>query len=168
MSSDAELKKARMVYYADEMEELEAVLDRLLDLSRGKRAILVDVEGHMVASRGRGNDDLDIESISALVAGTFAATKETARLLGEEEFSVLFHQGEKDAIQLTLVDDRLLLGIIFDDSTTIGMIRLYSNETAKKVLEVLGRPREDRPQTPVLDAEYGESVEESLDDLFGS
>ena len=167
MSNDAEFKNARMVYYAEDMEALDHVLDRLLDLSRAKRAMLIDVEGHMVASRGSAADELDIESISALVAGTFAATKETAKLLGEEEFSVLFHQGEKDSIQLTLIDDRLLLGIIFDDSTTIGMVRLYANETAKKVQEVLRRPHDDRPAaSSVLGEEFGESAEQSLDELF--
>lgn len=167
MSSDAELKKSRTVYYADDMKALEGVLDRLLDLSRAKRAMLIDIEGHMVSSRGSGADDLDLESLSALFAGTFAATKETARLLGEEEFSVLFHQGETDSIQLTLIDERLLLGIIFDDSTTIGMVRLYASETAKKVQEVLGRERDGEPAEPSpLGEEFGNSVEQSLNDFF--
>ena len=167
MSNDAELKQSRMIYYAEDMEDLERVLERLLDLSRAKRALLIDVEGHMVASRGSGADHIDLESISALVAGTFAATKATAKLLGEEEFSVLFHQGETDSIQLTLINDRLLLGIIFDDSTTIGMVRLYASETAKKVLEVLGREREDTPEVhSLVDEDYGESVEEEIDNLF--
>ena len=166
MSSDAELKNARMVYYAEDIQSLEQVLDRLLDLSRAKRAMLIDVEGHMVVNRGSGADHLDVQSISALVAGTFAATKATAKLLGEEEFSVLFHQGEKDSIQLTLIDERLLLGIIFDDSTTLGMVRLYANETAKKVLEVLGRPRPEKSEGSAISDDFGASAEQSLDNLF--
>ncbi|HUV38893.1 MAG TPA: roadblock/LC7 domain-containing protein [Planctomycetota bacterium] len=166
MSNDADLKNSRMVYYAEDMAELETVLERLLQLSRAKRAMLIDIEGHMVATCGTGGDRTDLENISALVAGTFAATKETAKLLGEEEFSVLFHQGATDSIQLTLIDDHLLLGIIFDDSTTIGMVRLYASETAKKVLEVLGRERTgDKPST-MLDEDFGESVETELDHLF--
>jgi predicted regulator of Ras-like GTPase activity (Roadblock/LC7/MglB family) len=166
MGSDSELKNTRMVYYAEDIKALDTVLDRLLDLSRAKRAMLIDIEGHMVANRGSGTDHLDVESISALVAGTFAATKATAKLLGEEEFSVLFHQGEKDSIQLTLIDDRLLLGIIFDDSTTIGMVRLYASETAKKVLEVLGRPRPEKHEEASISENFGASVEQSLDNLF--
>jgi len=166
MSNDAELKNSRMVYYQEDMAELETVLQRLLDLSRAKRAMLIDIEGHMVATCGAG-DDTDLENISALVAGTFAATKETAKLLGEDEFSVLFHQGATDSIQLTLIDERMLLGIIFDDSTTIGMVRLYASETAKKVLEVLGRERPDGAQSTMLDEGFGESVETELDNLFG-
>jgi predicted regulator of Ras-like GTPase activity (Roadblock/LC7/MglB family) len=166
MSSDSELKNARMVYYAEDIKALEQVLDRLLDLSRAKRAMLIDVEGHMVVNRGSGADHLDVESISALVAGTFAATKATAKLLGEEEFSVLFQQGETDSIQLTLVEERLLLGIIFDDSTTIGMVRLYAKETAKKVLEVLGQPRPEKHEEASISENFAQSVEQSLDNLF--
>lgn len=166
MSNDAKLRDSRMVYYEKDMAELETVLQRLLDLSRAKRAMLIDIEGHMVATRGAG-DNTDLENISALVAGTFAATKETAKLLGEEEFSVLFHQGATDSIQLTLIDDRMLLGIIFDDSTTIGMVRLYASETAKKVIEVLGRDRADDAASTMLDENFGESVDEELDNLFG-
>jgi predicted regulator of Ras-like GTPase activity (Roadblock/LC7/MglB family) len=168
MSKDTELKQTRMVYYRDDMAELERVLKRLLDLSRAKRAMLIDVEGHMVASVGSGADHLDMESISALVAGTFAATKETAKLLGEDEFSVLFHQGATDSIQLTLIHDRLLLGIIFDDSTTIGMVRLYATETAKKVQDVLSREHTadaDDAEDAVAE-NFAESVEEELDNLF--
>ena len=167
MSSDADLKNARMVYYESDMAELETVLKRLLDLSRAKRALLIDIEGHMVATCGDGGDQTDLENISALVAGTFAATKETAKLLGEEEFSVLFHQGETDSIQLTLVDDRLLLGIIFYDATTIGMVRLYASETAKKVMDVLGREHSGSETSTMLDDDFGESVETELDNFFG-
>ena len=55
-----------------------------------------------------------VDTISALVAGSFAATKEMARLLGEDEFTAMFHQGERDNIQLSLVGDRTLLTILFD------------------------------------------------------
>ncbi len=166
MATDTQLKQARMVYYAEDIQLLEQVLDRLLDLSRAKRAMLIDVEGHMVANRGQGADHLDMQTLSALVAGSFAATKETAKLLGEKEFSVLFHQGEKDSIQLTLIEDRLLLGIIFDDTTTIGMVRLYATETARKVMDVMKRPHTDKPSDGAISDAYGASVEQSLDDLF--
>ena len=167
MSSDAELKNARMIYYEDDIRAFEAVLDRLLDLSGAKKAMFIDIEGHLVTSRGTGAADLDNESISALVAGTFAATKETAKLLGEEEFSVLFHQGETDSIQLSLIEDRLLLGIIFDDSTTIGMVRLYASETTKKVAKILQVIHDKTAdKSSLVEDGFSDSVEESLDNLF--
>ena len=78
----------------------------------------------MITQKG-STQSFDTDTISALVAGSLAATKEMARLLGEDEFSVLFHQGLRDNTQLMLVGDRSLFTVIFDEGTTIGMIRLY-------------------------------------------
>jgi len=103
------------------------------------------------------------------VAGSFAATKEMARLLGEEEFSALFHQGSRDNIQLTLVGDRTLLTILFDDKTTVGMIRLYATETSRKLGEVFADAsgRADNPEVAVDDT-YHDRARSKLDDIFGS
>lgn len=92
--------------------------------------------------------DIDLQSVSALVAGSYAATREMARLLGEDEFSVLFHQGKRDSIQLTLVGERTILATVFDERTTIGMVRLYATEASEKLAKIfegiLTRPpRED-------------------------
>lgn len=166
MATDAELKNTRMVLYDDkDIREMNAVLDRMLELTSAQQALLVDIEGHLITVRG-GDSGRNLENISALVAGTFAATKETARLLGQDEFSVLFHQGQKDSIQLTLIGDRMLLGIIFDESTTIGMVRVYAGETAKRVVAILKVNRESRDDSSPLDEQFAEQAQEKLDDVF--
>ena len=111
----------------------------------------------------------DMDTISALVAGSFAATKEMARVLGEDEFSILFHQGKTDNIQLSLVGDRTLLTVIFDDSTTIGMVRLYANETAKRLMEVFDRARshQDAPPGEKIDDAFSATAKNRLDDVLG-
>jgi predicted regulator of Ras-like GTPase activity (Roadblock/LC7/MglB family) len=105
-----------------------------------------------------------MDTISALVAGSFAATKEMARLLGEEEFTALYHQGERDNIQLSLVGDRTLLTILFDDRTTVGMVRLYATETAKRLADIYNEAV-SRPQEP-LGGDYGDSAKRKLEHLF--
>ena len=166
MTNDVQLKEDRMTYYsAEAVTAINAVLDRLLELADARQALLVDVEGHLITSRGTSSVALNVENVSALVAGTFAATKATAKQLGQDGFSVLFHQGEKDSIQLTLIDDRMLLAIIFDQSTTIGMVRVYASETATKIGELVARQdwkKEDDPLTQ----ELTDSMQEKLDDVF--
>jgi hypothetical protein len=111
-----------------------------------------------------------MDTISALVAGSFAATKEMARVLGEDEFSVLFHQGKTDNIQLSLVGDRTLLTVIFDDSTTIGMVRLYSTETSRRLQECFERARQKSRQNPSpedIDEGFSASAQSALDDVLG-
>ncbi|HLU49480.1 MAG TPA: roadblock/LC7 domain-containing protein, partial [Planctomycetota bacterium] len=104
---------------------------------------------------------------AALVAGSYAATREMARLLGEDEFSVLFHQGRRDNIQLTLVGDRTILATVFDERTTIGMVRLYAKEASeklRKVFEDIAARKDDGSEA--LGKDYSESVKSQLENFF--
>ncbi len=137
-----------------------------MKLSDSKCNILVDKEGHVVTKAGQ-TGDIDLQSVAALVAGSYAATREMARLLGEEEFSVLFHQGKRDSIQLTLIGERTLLATVFDERTTVGMVRLYAKEATEKLCtifeEILSRPA--RPLEG-LSEDYGKSAKGALDFFF--
>ena len=166
MTEDERLRSGRLVYYAEDIDRINQILDRLLHLSDARCALLVDKEGHLITKRGEMSQGFDGESISALVAGSFAATKEMAKLLGEEEFSVLFHQGVKDSIQLTLVADRALLAVMFDDRTTIGMVRLYANETSTKVAELLKIAAQREPVAG-MGADFTTEATKRLSDVFG-
>ncbi len=169
MKSDQRLRQERLVFYKDDIEKIDKVLAEFLRLSGAKCALLVDKEGHMVTRQGDVKS-INMDTISALVAGSFAATKEMAKLLGEEHFSALFHQGERDNIQLSLVGDRTLLTIMFDDRTTVGMVRLYANEACKKLCLIFqeAEANKDRPPSDEveLDSGYGSSAKDKLDDLF--
>lgn len=167
MSANDKLRHDRLTFYAEDMEQIDKLLGEFLRLSGAKCAVLVDKDGHLVTKRGDVRT-IDMDTISALVAGSFAATKEMARLLGEEEFSALFHQGERDNIQLSLVGERTLLTILFDDRTTVGMVRLYASETAKKLAVIYKQAMERRPgkNDPTLDAEYGDDAKRKLANLF--
>jgi len=167
MSEDERLRRGRLIYYAEDIDRINQILDRLLELSEARCTLLVDKEGHLITKRGEMTTSFDDASLSALVAGSFAATKEMAKLLGEKEFSVLFHQGSKDSIQLTLVADRALLAIIFDDRTTIGMVRLYANETSAKTAQLLAEAARREP-TAAIGAQFGEEATQRLGDIFGT
>lgn len=165
MKSDQEIKDQYVLYYKEELDKLDRILEEYLRLSKAKCALLIDKDGHLVTKQGQ-TGTYDMDTISALVAGSFAATKEMAKLLGEEEFSVLFHQGMKDAIQLSLIGERTLLATIFDDKTTVGMVRLYSNEAARKLGAVLQELKERKGEGPLAKG-FGEAAQGKLDDIFG-
>ncbi len=166
MSANERLRHDRLSFYKEDIEKIDKLLSEFLRLAGAKCALLIDKEGHLVTKRGEVRT-VDMDTISALVAGSFAATKEMARLLGEEEFTALFHQGERDNIQLSLVGDRTLLTILFDDRTTVGMVRLYANETAKKLADIyraaINREPDDEAQ---LDSAYGDTAKKRLENLF--
>ena len=165
MSQNERLRHDRLTFYKEDVDRIDKLLAEFLRLSGAKCALLIDKEGHLVTKRGELRT-IDIDTISALVAGSFAATKEMARLLGEEEFTAMFHQGERDNIQLSLVGDRTLLTILFDDRTTVGMVRLYANETAKKLADVYKAALSRGDEAPGLGEAYGTDAKKSLDKLF--
>jgi predicted regulator of Ras-like GTPase activity (Roadblock/LC7/MglB family) len=168
---DQALRDARLVFYKDDVDSINAILDAFLKQSAAKCALLIDKDGHMVTNRG-STRKIDLDTISALVAGSFAATREMAKLLGEENFTALYHQGRSDNIQLSLVDDRALLTAIFDETTTIGMVRLYAAEAAKRLAAIFKKKQQDSAnrepgEPPEADAEFRASSAAKLDNLFG-
>ena len=165
MSQNQRLRHDRLTFYKEDVDRIDRLLAEFLRLSGAKCALLIDKEGHLVTKRGELRT-IDIDTISALVAGSFAATKEMARLLGEEEFTAMFHQGERDNIQLSLVGDRTLLTILFDDRTTVGMVRLYATETAKKLAGIYRDALRREPPDALLDEEFGSDAKSKLDNLF--
>lgn len=124
-------------------QEYAAINDCLrgfLRESQARCAILVDRDGQMLARQGF-TQDLDTVSLAALTAGAIASTQEIARLLGEPEFTVLFHQGQREHIHFSLVGSRAILMCVFDDRTTIGLIRLVAANTVGLLAAHLAAPQ---------------------------
>ena len=160
------MAKAPLILTKTEITQIHRTLLQMLKQSEAKCAIMVDADGKCLAKKGF-TQNIDTDALAALIAGSFASTRAMASLVGESDFSVLFHQGEKDHIHNILVDNDTILTVIFDDRTTIGMVRLYSKEAAKALLETLNSARTKRmPSGKKLDIER--DVEDRLDDLFSS
>lgn len=155
-----------LVIYEEDIIRIEALMGRTLKGAEAKCALLVDKDGHLITKQGFTHS-LDTTALSALLAGSFASTKEIARLVGENEFSVLFHQGKKDHIHMSLIGERAIMAIIFDDRTTIGMVRLYSKEIAQELTKIINKvaSAEGRPDVG-LEEGFTSSAEERLDDIF--
>lgn len=167
MVSDADLRQGRLVFYERDVTRLEGELDTFLELSSAKCALLIDKEGHLVTRRGEPLGT-SLDSIAALIAGSFAATREMARLLGEDQFNCLFHQGARDCIQLQLVGERTLLAIVFDDRTNLGLVRFYAQESVQN-LEIILREIAERPEPQEhegLSEDFSSDAAAALDNLF--
>jgi predicted regulator of Ras-like GTPase activity (Roadblock/LC7/MglB family) len=147
----------------EQIDKINAAMLRMIKKAEAKCALLVDKDGHLITRQGF-TQTLDTTALSALLAGSFASTKEIARLVGEPEFSVLFHQGQKDHIHISLVGERCILAIVFDDRTTIGMVRLYAKETADRLKEIISEATEG--SAIGLDDVFSESAQSKIDDVF--
>ena len=155
-----------LVIYEEDIIRIEALMGRTLKGAEAKCALLVDKDGHLITKQGFTHS-LDTTALSALLAGSFASTKEIARLVGESEFSVLFHQGKKDHIHMSLIGERAIMAIIFDDRTTIGMVRLYSKEIAQELTKIINKVASAEGRSDAgLEPGFASSAEKRLDDIF--
>jgi predicted regulator of Ras-like GTPase activity (Roadblock/LC7/MglB family) len=114
----------------------DALLRDFLRESGALCVVVFDRGGYRLASQGVAHN-VDVAAIGALAAGAYASTEEMARLIGEREFSVLFHQGERDHLLVTLIDDAHLLLVVFDERTTVGLVRMCAKSSASQLTTVL-------------------------------
>lgn len=166
--TDQKLRKARLIFYEDDIERINRALENYQNLSKSRCNMLIDVEGHPVTQVG-STEGINLETIAALVAASFAATKEVAKILGESEFTSLTHQGKHESIQLSLVGERTILATIFDsEETTIGMVMFYTKELVEKLAGIFVEIK-DRKDTgrKIFDEGDMSQMESVIDDLFG-
>jgi len=132
------------VIHEEDAAQINQLLSRFLGDSGAAEVLLIDRSGQLLAMDGVARA-LDTVSISALAAAAFSSTSAMAQLLGESEFTVLFHEGLKQSIHVSTVDEESILLAIFDERTTVGMVRLFAKEASKAVGAVLvstrARPR---------------------------
>ncbi len=159
------MSQEQQVLYEDQIKQIDKALIRIIKESEAKCALLVDKDGHLITRQGFTHT-LDTTALAALLAGSFASTKEIARLVGEPEFSVLFHQGKRDHIHISLIGERTILVVIFDDRTTIGMIRLYAKEVGETLKAILESSPESARSELELGKEFSDSADARLDDIF--
>ena len=152
-----------VVIYDEQLAQINALIGRLLKESDAKCALLVGKDGRTIAKQGFTRL-MDTDQLGALVAGAFAATQHVARLLGEPEFTVMFHQGKHDHIHIFLIDPKTLLVVTFDERTTVGMVRLVSKAISESLGEVLAKVYEN---PTVEGVGTPEEIASSFDEVFG-
>ncbi len=113
----------QMVMYEEEFNQIQAVVDRLVREANAKVVFIVDKNGQLIAASGEV-DNIDTTSLASLTAGNIAATGGIAKLLRENEFATQFHEGEKANIHIQLVGNRVILVVIFDSKSSLGLVRL--------------------------------------------
>jgi predicted regulator of Ras-like GTPase activity (Roadblock/LC7/MglB family) len=159
-----------LVMYEEEYQQIKEVLHRLQVDSNSKIVFLVDKNGQQIAVMGdmRG---VDATSLASLTAGNVAATDGLAKLIGEKEFSILFHEGEKDNIHISLVAQRVILVVIFDERSSLGLVRLRVKKASTELNDVFARimakvEREKSQAGTAFESPFAEITDEDIDSLF--
>src|SRR5450830_2114370 len=124
-----------LVMYDQEFQLIKEIISRLRMDANAKIVFLVDKNGQQIAAIG-DLESVDTTSLASLTAGNVAATDGLARLIGEKEFSILFHEGEKDNIHISIVGQRVILVVIFDDRSSLGLVRLRVRKASMELEKV--------------------------------
>ena len=162
------MSNSPMVMYKEESQKINEVLVRLLTEANARVIFLVDKNGQLISGVGE-TDRFDTTSLASLTAGNIAATGGLAKLIGEKEFSILFHEGEKDNLHISIVGGRVILVVLFDSRSSLGLVRLRvkkSSEALSRIFETLLKKSEEREKRGSAEFPFAEITDDDIDTLF--
>ena len=156
-----------LVMYEEEFEAIKVLLNTLRMDASAKIVFLVDKNGQQIADAGEV-DLVDTTSLASLTAGNVAATDGLAKLIGEKEFSILFHEGRKDNIHISIVGQRLILVVIFDERSSLGLVRLRVRKASADLERVLNEMETKAADVGTVEtiSPFAEITDDDIDALF--
>jgi len=148
---------------------LEEPLTRFIDDARVQLALLLDTSGRVLAQHGFTRS-VEVMSACALAAAIHASASEIGRQLDGAPFASLHHAGQERQVFIgslsTLRGTQILL-TVFDDATSIGLVRLYFAELSKRLAAVTPAVVQAAPSpTPTL-VDFESDLNRNLAKLFG-
>ena len=157
------------VLYDEEVAKVKEVLDNLLKAANANSIFLVDKNGQMIATSGDVSE-IDSTSLASLTAGNIAATGGLAKLVGEKEFAIQFHEGEKDNIHISIVGSRVILVVIFDQRSSLGLVRLRVKKASAALAvvfdEISAKNIADQASGRDRANPFAEITDDDIDNLF--
>jgi len=168
LSSSGELAPS-LVLSVEQAEAIDRCLDKIADRSGACCIILADVTGQLIAERGQ-TSSMNTQVLSALAAGELVATHELARLVGEQaRFKLLLNEGESQNVYLSDVGEQLIVIIVFDNKTPIGLVRLVLKQAVEELMPILMQSPPTVAETimnEALDGDFAQLLESELDASF--
>lgn len=159
------------VIYEEQVNKLNDVLSGLRVDANARAAFLVDRNGQQISAVGEDLDQMDPTSLASLTAGNVASTDALAKLIGEKEFLALVHEGERENMHISMVDARIILLVLFDERSSLGLVRLRVRK-ATMALASIFEEVERRQQSQgaegraAVQAAFAEITDDDIDSLF--
>jgi predicted regulator of Ras-like GTPase activity (Roadblock/LC7/MglB family) len=159
---------ADLILHPEEYERIREVMARLRSECNAKMVFLIDKNGQSICAQGE-TDAIDTTALASLAAGNVAATDSLARLIGEKEFSILFHEGERDNLHISVVAGRVILVVIFDERSSLGLVRLRvkrGSSDLRTVLDTVWNRAASPKKAAAGGSPFSEITDEDIDRLF--
>ena len=160
----------QMVMYDEDHKKILVVIGRLVREANAKGVFVVDRNGQLIAEAGEVRG-IDTTSLASLTAGSIAATGGLAKIIGEQDFPVHFHQGMKDNLHITMVAKRWILVVIFDERSSLGLVRLRVKKASGELNDVFARimakvEKERAAAGAAFESPFAEITDDDIDSLF--
>jgi len=155
----------QLVMYEEELQQINSICEILHRDSNARAVLVIDKNGQAMASAGEVGE-LDVTSLSSLTAGNVAATGGIAQLLAEKEFAGQFHEGEKTNVHISIIGQRVILVVLFDERSSLGLVRLRVRKAAAElttVLDVMVKKSSAGSGQPSV---FSEITDDDIDNLF--
>src|SRR2546423_5396810 len=114
-----------------QFQRLKTVLARLCVECAARVVFLIDRDGQPIAFHG-DIGDMDTTSFSSLAAGNVAATRSMAKLIGEDVFPSVVHEGEHERISISVIG-RALLVIVVDARSSLSLVKIRTKRGSFEV-----------------------------------
>jgi len=157
---------SQLVLYEEDHRRILAVIGRLVREANAKGIFVVDKNGQLIAEAGEVRG-IDSTSLASLTAGSIAATGGLAKIIGEEDFPIHFHQGTRDNLHITTVARRMILVVIFDERSSLGLVRLRVKKAGVELEKLFDEVRK-RAETEgsAAASPFADITDDDIDNLF--
>jgi predicted regulator of Ras-like GTPase activity (Roadblock/LC7/MglB family) len=161
--------KADWTIYEEDYWAINSVLKELIENSNSQSVLLIDKTGQLIASVGL-EPDFDLMSFASLCAADFEANAQLAKLIGEKDFSTLYHQGSEESMYLARVAQAIILVVLFNKRTTLGLVRLRVKKAVEGLNSVLTGSFEkleyENEDLKEFDKSFADELNKEIDSLF--
>ena len=154
----------QLVMYEEEVRQINTICEILHRDSNAKAVLVIGKDGQPIASAGEV-ESLDVTSLSSLTAGNVAATGGIASLLAEKEFAGQTHEGEKTSVYISIIGQRLIMVVLYDERSSLGLVRLRVRKATAElnsVLDTIIKKTAAGNQPSV----FAEITDDDIDNLF--
>jgi predicted regulator of Ras-like GTPase activity (Roadblock/LC7/MglB family) len=161
--------KTDWTIYEEDYWAINSEIKELLKNSNSQSVLLIDKTGQMIASVGM-EPEFDLMSFASLCAADFEANAQLAKLIGEKDFTTLYHQGSDESMYLAKVASQIILVVLFNKRTTLGLVRLRVKKAVEGLDTILPRLFDkleyENEELKEFDEEFTDELNKEIDALF--
>ena len=157
-----------LVLHADDLEAIDTSLQALCAEANANFIFLIDCNGQQLSATG-ATADIDATSLASLTAGNVAATQGLAQLIGEDSFSSMFQEGDRNSLLITMINARVILVLAFDERSSLGLVRLRVRQATvglAQIIDDIEKRSAEQAAQMASDSPFGEITDDDIDSLF--